>query len=197
MNSPFCEVLGRDLLTKMPAMTQSELFADLRCVETRLMGTGILPIILSWMLLDDNNGLIMRRPNIGSAAGSKPNLGTCGEAFFVGLVFTTSSSKSTTLDFIDLKKSPNVPATFSDFPSRSGCFLSFFDSTKMNKAIKKKKINTTDRNTYWFGQQFPVWSAPLDRPVLRRPGIMPIPSNIRCRSSWRQRFTDINNFFTS
>lgn len=130
MNLPFCEVLGRDLLTKTPAMTQSESLADLRCVKTRLMGTGILPIILSWIALDDNNGLIMRRPNMGSAAGSKPNFGICGAAFFVGLLFTTSSSKLTTLDFIDLKKSPNVPATLSDFPSSSECFLSSFISTK-------------------------------------------------------------------
>jgi len=122
------------LLTKTPATTQSELFAEFRCIFTRFTGTGILPTILSLIALDDNNGLIMRRPNTGSAAGSKPNVGNLGASvFFDSLLFTTCSSKSTIFDLIDLKKSLNVPAAFCASPESVPPSTSFFFvSTKRN-----------------------------------------------------------------
>jgi len=130
---PFCEVFGRDLFTKTPATTQSELFAEFRCIFTRFTDTGILPTILSWIALDDNNGLIMRRPNTGSAAGSKPNVGNLGASVFFDSLFTTCSSKSTIFDLIDLKQSLSVPAAFCVLPEsvRPLTALSFI-STKQN-----------------------------------------------------------------
>lgn len=110
---PFCDFFGSDLLTKTPATTQSELSADRRNVFTRLTGTGVLLDILSLSTRDDNRGLIMRRPNTGSAAGSKPNVGDPGASFVFGSLLATSASKSTTLDLIDSKKSPNAAAATS------------------------------------------------------------------------------------
>lgn len=114
--SPFWEVLVRDLCTKTPATTQSALFPDAKCTPTRLTGTGFLPTILSRMVCDDNNGFIMRSPNTGSAAGSKPNVGFLGPTFLFDLVFSIVSFRSIIFGLIDLKKSLKVgPATLSGF----------------------------------------------------------------------------------
>lgn len=106
----------RDLCTKTPATTQSVLSPDAKCPATRLTDTGFLPTILSKMVCDDNNGFIMRNPNTGSAAGSKPNVGLLGPTLLFDLVFTTVSFRSTIFGLIDLKKSLKVgQATPSDF----------------------------------------------------------------------------------